>query len=1007
MAVVEGKAKVTLDGAEAGQSLERLEAKAAELRREIVKTRKEPLLDQKKIKSLQTQLKSVQSETKQIREQTVSYKKVLDNLSGASLNKLNAAYRKLNREVKTLDRNTPNYKKKAADLAKLKTEISKVKKEMRGAGTSSKGFSLSLKNIGSQLFGTLGIIGGISAFVAVLGNALRVMMDFSKASSNLQAIMGLTKEEMKALTDQAKYLGSTTAFTASEVIKLQTELAKLGFAKSEILNSTEAVLALAAATGSELAPAAELAGATLRIFNLDATEMTRVSDVLAKSTTVSSLSMEKLETILPIVGKTADIAGVSLERTAALAGTLTDRGLDASSAATSLRNIFQELSKQGLTWEEAMQKINSSTDKNKTAMNLFGKRAAAAGVILAETKTSTDELTAALENSAGAAREMADVMLDNLSGDITIAQSAWEGFILSLTDGEGVFSKALRSMVQGFTDLLSSLTFFNETNWSNRLKMLANLFMDFTEKAFFPIIAAIEYITGKKFTFRFKIDKSAKKDVDELNKKTDKTVKTEKQLQKEREKAAASAKKDVDELNKKTDKTVKTEKQLQKEREKAAAAAKKQSEAIKKAREEEAKANQRLSDQIKQMNVELIQDDYERSLAEIELWNEKEKQKIESSKASAETKNAALEALEALHQKKMLDLRIAKEAQVSAMLEEQMQKEIEAKQKAEEEAKAKEEKDKEDLESFENEKYKVREFYGLVKTSEMRAKALAELEKQRADGLISDKDYAIAKFKINSYFAGKWVEEYSGYMNALSDLFQSQKQAELEAAGDNEEAKKAIMKKYADKEFAVKIAQIIASTSQAIMQAFAQLGPIGGAVAAAMLGAKGLIEVGRANTERRRIKGLAEGGFVTREQDNRTFYAEHGGNKTGMIDKPTVLVAEEGPEFVVSNKALHIPEVRNMVDIIDSFQRNGKIPYFNYPKILNRNAKTIKGYADGGYTETNTAQAEDISIDLINEVKALRNDINNWQTNLKTYVVYEEIEDAGNEINSIKTEVTL
>ena len=975
MAVVEGKAKVTLDGAEAGQSLERLEAKAAELRREIVKTRKEPLLDQKKIKSLQTQLKSVQSETKQIREQTVSYKKVLDNLSGASLNKLNAAYRKLNREVKTLDRNTPNYKKKAADLAKLKTEISKVKKEMRGAGTSSKGFSLSLKNIGSQLFGTLGIIGGISAFVAVLGNALRVMMDFSKASSNLQAIMGLTKEEMKALTDQAKYLGSTTAFTASEVIKLQTELAKLGFAKSEILNSTEAVLALAAATGSELAPAAELAGATLRIFNLDATEMTRVSDVLAKSTTVSSLSMEKLETILPIVGKTADIAGVSLERTAALAGTLTDRGLDASSAATSLRNIFQELSKQGLTWEEAMQKINSSTDKNKTAMNLFGKRAAAAGVILAETKTSTDELTAALENSAGAAREMADVMLDNLSGDITIAQSAWEGFILSLTDGEGVFSKALRSMVQGFTDLLSSLTFFNETNWSNRLKMLANLFMNFTEKAFFPIIAAIEYITGKKFTFRFKIDKSAKKDIDELNKKTDKTVKTEKQLQKEREKASASAKK--------------------------------QSEAIKKAREEEARANQRLSDQIKQMNVELIQDDYERSLAEIELWNEKEKQKIESSKASAETKNAALEALEALHQKKMLDLRIAKEAQVSAMLEEQMQKEIEAKQKAEEEAKAKEEKDKEDLESFENEKYKVREFYGLVKTSEMRAKALAELEKQRADGLISDKDYAIAKFKINSYFAGKWVEEYSGYMNALSDLFQSQKQAELEAAGDNEEAKKAIMKKYADKEFAVKIAQIIASTSQAIMQAFAQLGPIGGAVAAAMLGAKGLIEVGRANTERRRIKGLAEGGFVTREQDNRTFYAEHGGNKTGMIDKPTVLVAEEGPEFVVSNKALHIPEVRNMVDIIDSFQRNGKIPYFNYPKILNRNAKTIKGYADGGYTETNTAQAEDISIDLINEVKALRNDINNWQTNLKTYVVYEEIEDAGNEINSIKTEVTL
>jgi hypothetical protein len=335
-----------------------------------------------------------------------------------------------------------------------------------GLAKTTKGLTTRLAGLGRQLVGALGVTAGVSALVGVVKNAVKIFKTFDKSASRLAAILGETKNDIKELTDQAKQLGATTAFTASEVIGLQTELAKLGFSMREIEDSTPGILALAAATGSELAPAAELAGSTLRIFNLGASEMSRVTDVLAKSTTISSLSMEKLATILPTVGKTAQIAGVSLERTAALAGTLTDRGLDASTAATSLRNIFLELSKKGLTWEQAMRKINSSTDKNKTAMDLFGKRAASAGVILAETADSTDKLTTSLVNSTGAAQEMADVMLDNLSGDITIAQSAWEGFVLSLEDGNGAISGVLRDLTQGFTDFLGGLTDFNDESKS-------------------------------------------------------------------------------------------------------------------------------------------------------------------------------------------------------------------------------------------------------------------------------------------------------------------------------------------------------------------------------------------------------------------------------------------------------------------------------------------------------------------------------------------------------------
>lgn len=358
--------------------------------------------------------------------------------------------------------NSKQAKKAKKEFDKLEKELSSVNRAAKDGRRDVGRYSAALKGVGGQLVGALGITAGITALVGVAKNAAKVFVGFEKSSSSLAAILGKTKTEIKSLIVQAKELGSSTAFTAKQVIEADTALAKLGFTTEQIEQSIPGVLNLAAATGTDLAQSAELAASTLRIFNLDASEMGRVSDVLAKSTTISSLSMEKLATILPTVGKTAQIAGVSLERTAALAGTLTDRGLDASSAATSLRNIFLELSKKGLTWEQAMEKVNSSTDKNKTSMELFGKRAAAAGVILSETASSTDNLVTSLENADGAAQRMSETMLDNLAGDITIAQSAWEGFILSVEDGDGVISTAIRGIVTSITDLLTVLTKINK-----------------------------------------------------------------------------------------------------------------------------------------------------------------------------------------------------------------------------------------------------------------------------------------------------------------------------------------------------------------------------------------------------------------------------------------------------------------------------------------------------------------------------------------------------------------
>jgi hypothetical protein len=318
------------------------------------------------------------------------------------------------------------------------------------------------KGIGQWATSMIGVTAAIAGVTALVGNAIQIFRDFEKANSQLAAVSGATAQQMEMMKNQAKELGSTTAFTASQVTELQTEFAKLGFPTDDILDMTGATLSGAAALGSELGEQAALTGALLKQFGLDANQATRVNDVLATAASKSALDFNKLSTALPIVGATANAAGKTIEETTVLLGKLSDRGIDASTAGTSLRNIFLELSKQGLTFEEAMQQINESTDKNKTAMDLFGKRSATAGIILADMEGTVTDLDIAMEKGTITAKGMADTMLNNLSGDITKAESAWEGFILSIEDGDGVISKAARSITQEFTGMLGQLTKLNE-----------------------------------------------------------------------------------------------------------------------------------------------------------------------------------------------------------------------------------------------------------------------------------------------------------------------------------------------------------------------------------------------------------------------------------------------------------------------------------------------------------------------------------------------------------------
>ena len=161
---------------------------------------------------------------------------------------------------------------------------------------------------------------------------------------------------------------------------------------------------------------------------------------------------------MKLVAPVSRATGVSIEKTSALLGILANNGLKGGMAGTGLATTFIELNKKGITLEEGMRRINESQEPLKESMKLVGKVAGKTFLTLAGGVDKIDGLTKSLEDAKGTADEMAKIQLDNVSGDMKILGSAFEGFLLSVDKGDGFISKISRSFVQLGTSILGFLT---------------------------------------------------------------------------------------------------------------------------------------------------------------------------------------------------------------------------------------------------------------------------------------------------------------------------------------------------------------------------------------------------------------------------------------------------------------------------------------------------------------------------------------------------------------------
>jgi hypothetical protein len=270
--------------------------------------------------------------------------------------------------------------------------------------------------------------GGFIVLNAV-SSAVKSLVGFELQMDKVQAISGATNTQMKALTETALRLGRTSIFTASEVGKMEEELARLGFSTEKILASADAITKLALVTDRDLGESAKTVAGTLNGFNLIAEDSGRVANIMAEAFSSSALDLEKFTVGTANSSSIAESFGATLEENTARLGMLTDRQIDASKAGTDLRRMYINLNEKGLTWKQGMDLIANSTDQLGTAVQLFDVRAAGSARILANAQEATAEAAKKFGDTAFEIDKKAKIMADNTSTSFKLFTSSVDGFI--------------------------------------------------------------------------------------------------------------------------------------------------------------------------------------------------------------------------------------------------------------------------------------------------------------------------------------------------------------------------------------------------------------------------------------------------------------------------------------------------------------------------------------------------------------------------------------------------
>ncbi|SDC70082.1 phage tail tape measure protein, TP901 family, core region [Paenibacillus sp. UNCCL117] len=459
----------------------------------------------KKSRDIQTELKQVEKLLKLDPTNTellAQKQKLLGDAIESSrekLNRLKMAQQQVNEQFAKGDISEGQYRAFQREVAKTEQELRGLENRLSSTDNELKQQSKSVSRLGKdyqesfdQASKSLGntfdrikmagaaITAAGVAMGAGLGAAVKQTMEFDAAMSKVKGLANATADEFAALRKQAIDLGASTSFSASQVAEGMQELAAAGFNASQIMAAMPGVLSATAASGEEMSLVAETMASTLNGFGLQAAEAGRVADILAQAANSSAISVQDMAYSLKFVGPPAKALGVSLEEVGAALIEMGNAGIKSEQAGTTLRAALLRLvdppkeakdvlnalgvsivdtSGKMLPFSDIIDQLNKKlagqTEAQKAAAlaTIFGLETVSGMMVLVDQgKTKFDAYTKSLQNSAGASKNAADIMKDNLKGSVDQLTGAVESAAISIGSK---LSPAVRKTADALTDIVN------------------------------------------------------------------------------------------------------------------------------------------------------------------------------------------------------------------------------------------------------------------------------------------------------------------------------------------------------------------------------------------------------------------------------------------------------------------------------------------------------------------------------------------------------------------------
>lgn len=465
-----------IETGDAEKSLEQIERKAKEAYSEVEKaekkaqtqTEKNTAETEKSTRSRKKNADATKTQTQESEKETKSKKSNTDTTK---------------KQTDETEKNTRK-KKENSDSTKKQSEDTdentrKTKENTKSVKDSSEALG-KLKTAAAAAGAAL-----VAAGAAALKDVAETGARFSATMSQVGAISGATGADFDALTEKAKEMGASTVFSASQASEAMTYMAMAGWKTANMLDGIEGIMNLAAASGESLAATSDIVTDALTAFGLSAADSGHFADVLAAASSNANTNVGMMGETFKYVAPMAGSLGYSIEDMSVAIGLMANSGIKASMAGTSLNAILTRLATNtsdarttveelGVKFYDAegnardfgtvMRELREATkdmnaeQKANLAYTVAGTEASKGFLTILNASTADyDKLTEAIRNADGAAKAMADTMVDNLQGDITLAQSALEGLKLAAFDCiEEPFREATRHATEALDNLTNS-----------------------------------------------------------------------------------------------------------------------------------------------------------------------------------------------------------------------------------------------------------------------------------------------------------------------------------------------------------------------------------------------------------------------------------------------------------------------------------------------------------------------------------------------------------------------